>query len=384
MSQTTCSDGTRDRCAGGNRAIPAWSQRTARKLALASLSGVLAVAIFVPGAPCSASPGSATLTTSPPTPLDQPPKLPPAAIDNTLVIGGDDIKGREVDTRMTIDVGINGRGPFRFVVDSGADSSAIGQRVARFLQLRSATPVTLHGMAATTAVDRVVVDQLSFGLSSTRELQHPVLREGDLGADGMIGIDALVNQRLMLDFEKRIIKSEDARKPDHFSGYEIVVTARRQRGQLILTEVTAGTLPVEAVIDTGSEVTIGNLALRDRLVRKGRAQLATVSMTDVTGATVNLEMAIIRELKVGSITFEDVPIAFANVPPFDLFGLAGKPALLLGTDLLESFRRVSLDFRARKVRFQLRHCGSRGITISTSSEFWSTRLSGNSDEVCAR
>src|SRR3712207_8171020 len=45
--------------------------------------------------------------------------------------------------------------------------------------------------------------------------------------------------------------------------------------------------------------------------------------------------------------------------------LADKPALLLGTDLLETFRRISLDFRARKVRFQLRRC-RQGIAISTS------------------
>jgi hypothetical protein len=37
-----------------------------------------------------------------------------------------------------------------------------------------------------------------------------------------------------------------------------------------------------------------------------------------------------------------------------MFGLADEPALLLGSDVLEAFRRVSLDFRNRKVRFVLR------------------------------
>jgi len=73
------------------------------------------------------------------------------------------------------------------------------------------------------------------------------------------------------------------------------------------------------------------------------------------------------------------------VPPFTVFGLSKEPALLLGTDLLETFRRVSLDFRARKVRFQLRKCGSTGVIISTSSDFWATRLSsGDNPEVCRR
>ena len=72
----------------------------------------------------------------------------------------------------------------------------------------------------------------------------------------------------MMDFEKRLIKVEDARRPVRSEPGEIVVTARRQRGQLILTQVSAAGLSLDAVIDTGSEITIGNLALRDKLIRR--------------------------------------------------------------------------------------------------------------------
>ena len=33
---------------------------------------------------------------------------------------------------------------------------------------------------------------------------------------------------------------------------------------------------------------------------------------------------------------------------------AGEPAILLGTDILSGFKRVSLDFRRRKVRFTMK------------------------------
>jgi hypothetical protein len=96
-------------------------------------------------------------------------------------------------------------------------------------------------------------------------------------------------------------------------------------------------------------------------------------------------MAIIDELRLGSVTLRNVPIAFADVPPFTVFGLANEPALLLGTDLLGVFRRVSLDFRARKVRFQLRRCGSTGISVSTSpSNSFSRISSGDDGAVCKR
>jgi predicted aspartyl protease len=313
------------------------------------------------------------------------PPLPPAVIDDTLAIGGEDINARKVNTRMTVEVRVNGRGPYRFLVDSGADTSVVGLRIARELQLPIGTPVNLHGMTSSAQVDRVLVDELSLGQSAIRNLELPALREQDLGGEGMVGIDALVEQRLMMDFEQRVIKAEDARQPAKMLDGEIVVTARRRRGQLILTQVRAAGLPVEAVVDTGSEISIGNLALRDRLIRGNRRKFTTIPVTGVTGVTIDLQLAVIGELRLGSVTLRDVPIAFADVPPFQMFGLSKEPALLLGTDLLETFRRVSLDFRARKVRFQLRRCGSTDVVLSTSSSFWSTRLSsGDNTDVCRR
>jgi predicted aspartyl protease len=313
------------------------------------------------------------------------PPLPPAVIDNTLAIGGEDINARVVSTRMTVEVNVNGRGPYRFLVDSGADTSVVGLRMASALQLPIGTPVVLHGTTESALVATVLVDQLSLGQSTIRNLELPALREEDLGGQGMIGIDALVEQRLMMDFEKHVIKAEDAHQPAKVLDGEIVVTARRRRGQLILTEVTAAGLPVEAVVDTGSEISIGNLALRDKLIRGNRRNFITLPIIGVTGVTVNVQMARVAELKLGSVTLRDIPIAFADVPPFKVFGLSKEPALLLGTDLLETFRRVSLDFRARKVRFQLRKCGSTTLFLSTSPSAMASRLSsGSNPEVCRR
>ena len=115
-----------------------------------------------------------------------------------------------------------------------------------------------------------MVDELSLDEHRSATWSFRRCSEYDLGGDGMIGIDALVEQRLMMDFEKRVIKAEDAQPAGQMMDGEIVVTARRRRGQLILTQVSAAGLPLEAVIDTGSEITIGNLALRDKLIRGNR------------------------------------------------------------------------------------------------------------------
>ncbi len=351
-----------------------------RGLALASAL----ILVALPGVVGAQSPRIGKPRPAPRTAPNVPP-LPPAVLDNQLTIGGEDVKARKVETRLTVEVRVNGHGPYQFLVDSGADTSVVGLRIARALKLPLGAPAILNSMTARNLVDRVKVDQLTLGPTTVRNLQVPALQEQDLGGQGMIGIDALVRQRLMMDFEKRLIRVEDAEKPPVPLPGEIVVTARRQRGQLILTEVTAAGLRLDAVVDTGSQITIGNLALRDRLIRGNREKFATIAVTGVTGTTLDLQLARIGELRLGSVTLRNVPMAFADVPPFALFGISREPALLLGTDLLETFRRVSLDFRARKVRFQLRRCGSSAVSISTASSYWSTRISsGQDNEVCRR
>ena len=111
---------------------------------------------------------------------------------------------------------------------------------------------------------------------------------------------------------------------------------------------------------------MGNIALRDKLIRKGRGKFTEVEAIGVTGERMKLQVAVVDTLELGPITLQNVPIAFADVPPFALFGLSNEPALMLGTDLLQTFQRISLDFRARKVRFQLRRCAQDLFSINTA------------------
>ena len=298
----------------------------------------------------------------PTTPLEP---LPPAMIDNGLTVGGADIAARKIESRMTVAVRIEGHGPYHFVVDSGADTSVVGINVARALRLPAVDPARVHGMTSNTLVDRVAVAELQVGDSTISDLHLPVLREEDLGGQGIIGIDALVEQRLMMDFDKRVITIEDARRPAIRMFGDIVVVARRRRGQLILTQASANGRAVDAVIDTGSEITIGNMALRRKLFGRSSNKLLTGEVIDVSGTLMKLPLVYLDELRIGPILLRNVVIAFADVPPFAAFGLNEHPALFLGTDMMENFRRVSLDFRARKVRFQLKRCKPTGFSLRT-------------------
>ena len=283
------------------------------------------------------------------------PAIPPATIDDTLEITGESLDAEQQRSRMFVAVGVNGQGPFRFLVDSGADRSVIGAGLAKRLALPAGKPVLLQGMAGAARVETVVVDNLQLGTNVSSGVVAPALPERYLGAQGLIGIDALADARLMVDFDAKTVTVADPRAPERSYPDEIVVTARRRRGQLILTEASVGSTRMYAVIDTGAEISMGNSALQARVFRGRRAPPAqSVTLISVTGQSITANLVVLPEMKIGNITLRGVPVAFADAPPFRLFGLADQPALLLGTDVLKSFRRVSLDFRARKVRFSLR------------------------------
>lgn len=353
------------------------SRRTGRSAGIIALAGAMALA-----AGALAASEQRVDPTSPDARMARPSR---AEVDNALEIGGEEIGGRKLASRMTVPVQVNGAGPYRFVVDSGADTSVVGRRISGRLGLPAGTSVVLNGITESRRVDRVLVESLTIGPSTIYGLKLPVLNESDLGADGMIGLDALIEQRLMLDFEKRTISVDDARTPAPRLDGEIVVTARAQRGQLILTSVRAGKTSLEAIIDTGSELTIGNLALREQLVRRHAKSFEKVEVAGVTGAKIELELVRIPELRLGPVTLHNVPVAFADIPPFKVFGINDQPAMLLGTDLMETFRKVSLDFRARKVRFQLRRCDTTRVRVASMPSL-AARISSDQSTpaVCAR
>lgn len=289
-------------------------------------------------------------------PVPPPPTIPPAVIDNTLEVTGDALAAEQSRTRMFIPVEVNGQGPFRFLVDSGADRSVIGSTLAGSLALPPGRAVRVNGMAGSARVETVRIATLKLGTSVIDEVVAPALPERFLGAQGLVGIDALADQRLLLDFDRKTITVQDSRQREQVSGGdEIVVSAKRRNGQLILTAASVRGIPIFAVIDTGSEVTMGNLALQARVFGTRRPPPSRpVTLTAVTGQTLVANLATLSNIKIGGIDLNNVQIAFADAPPFRLFGLEKQPAMLLGTDVLEAFRRVALDFRARRVRFTLR------------------------------
>ncbi len=254
--------------------------------------------------------------------------------------------------RMTVPITIGGRGPFHFIIDTGAERTVISRELAGRLALDSSAMVTLASVADVRQVPTVIIPRLDVGRRSLTSVQAPALLQNHIGADGMLGVDSLRNQRVVFNFERQEMRlSRSAAEDDRWPSDTIVVTAQTRLGRMVLADATVDGLRVRAIVDTGSEITVGNEALRQRLIGRGRIDPnLSLQVTSVTGATVDLNYMVTRRLRIGGALVNNLPIAFGGLELFRQLDLEHRPAILLGMDALKLFRQVSIDFGARRLR----------------------------------
>jgi len=255
----------------------------------------------------------------------------------------------ELTDRMTVPVQIDGKGPYPFIIDTGAERSVVSNELAATLGLDAGDRARLFDFTGASPVNTVKVPLLSAGSLSTADMQAPSLAAANLGAPGMLGIDALQGHRVVIDFDRKQITLAPAKK--HPKG-DILVGAEARLGQLIVTRAEFAGQPIAVIIDTGSWVSVGNKAMLALAKRKPRV-LGPIAVRSVTGRTFNADYVAVSDLHVGDVRFDNVGLSFADVPPFERFGLKDKPALILGMSSLRMFRRVEIDFVNREIAFTL-------------------------------
>ena len=279
----------------------------------------------------------------------------PAGQVNTQTEADQIAIGTDREDRMTVAVQVAGGGPYRFLVDTGSERTVISRDLAHRLRLVDGRNVTVHSVIGSSGVRTVDIPSLMIGSRPFAVFGAPALEASHIGADGMLGVDSLRKQRVLFDFKSGTMSVMPAQvRIEPIDRDVIVVRARSRRGRLIFTEARLNGQKVVIIVDTGSQVTIGNLTLQRKLQRKRLLTSSQpVTLHSVTGETMIADMAMVDNVDVGGFQLKELPVAFADAYIFKQLDLAHKPTLLLGMNALRAFDQVSIDFAARKVRFVL-------------------------------
>ena len=241
---------------------------------------------------------------------------------------------------IVLPVAINGHGPFKFVLDTGSNRSAISAKLAGTLGLRAAAATALRSATSTTTAIVVRLDAVGVGSVVKCGLLMPVLPSASqavLGSsiDGLLGQDFLIDETYTIDYERLDLVWHANAAP---KGGDARLPLKLDEGRWLVALSPGETGPtVWFVPDSGAAAFVlfdrGLARSPMRYTPAGRAAIATVN----DGAEVTA--AIIATLHAGSVVFRDQPAVViqqhrADAPAAD------------GLLPLSAFSRITFDARA--------------------------------------
>jgi len=256
--------------------------------------------------------------------------------------------------RIWAPVYLNGQGPFRLVLDTGANRSAVIQKVADALGdgARTTSTVRVRGVTGTGMYPLIRVDRMDIGDLLLEPAFLPVVQDVFGGADGVLGNEGLRDKRIVIDFKNDSITVRRSKREPPGAGFE-TLPVRMMRDYLLVVEVFIGRVRTKAIIDTGAPDSIGNLALLEALKKQAEDDPAT----DIVGVTLDVEQG--SRVRMPTIYMQRVQIrgavlTFSDVHIFQHWRMTREPAVMLGMDVLGVLDQLIIDYKSRQLHILTR------------------------------
>ena len=259
--------------------------------------------------------------------------------------------------RIWAPVTVNGKGPYRLVLDTGASHSALTSGVVEELgiTLDPAQKVMLRGATGSLEAQLVPIESLEVGDLLMEPKHMPIVPDALGGAEGILGTEGLANRRIHIDFRRDSIMIMRSKNESATSGFA-TIPVKFMRGRLLVVDAYLGGVAVKAVIDTGGQATLGNEALRSALAEH-RRKYSIVTPDEVTGATLDVQMGnrvATPSLTMGEIMVRNAAMTFADFAIFQHWKMTEEPAMLIGMDLLGLLDTLIIDYRRKELQVKPR------------------------------
>lgn len=257
---------------------------------------------------------------------------------------------------------VNGQGPFRFIVDTGANRSVLSRGLAERLGLVTTGTGLVHSIDGSREAPLAQVSSLHYGDLDLPSGPMPLMDSPVLaGEHGLLGVDGMQGRRLLLDFEQRCIEITPSRDAASLHRWTMV-RGQLRFGHLVVVRGSVSGLRVNILIDTGADTSLANIALQEAL----RARLRhddirfRANRAHTVAQTVALEDAVLLSaLRMGDLELDNVVAFVGDYHIFSLWGLTDEPTLLIGMDVLSQASGLAIDYDNARVFFRVNERRSR-------------------------
>ncbi len=259
----------------------------------------------------------------------------------------------ERNGRIVIEARVNGEGPYRFLLDTGASISVIFEELAGKAELQSipASAVTVHGVVGSGTFPLLAVDRLDVG-NETWNRPRVVLLPDDagvaVGVDGLLGVDFMTRYAVGFSASERILRlyPQEVVAERAYRGWDTIPLRTRSVGRsgavayFVDIEIEGRSLP--AALDLGSGINMINIPGADRLdlvpVRSRDDEI-----TGIFGSLPALSRFNARSVRTANTRWRNEDFLVADLGIFETFGLAERPGAILGAGFFTQ-RDFVLDF----------------------------------------
>jgi hypothetical protein len=161
------------------------------------------------------------------------------------------------------------------------------------------------------------------------------------------------DKRIYIDFRNdfvNISRSRNRRAEQGFQALPLLAGA----GKLLVVSARVANIRARAIIDTGAQASIGNLALREALERSRRRDGTRDAITGATGDVQYGEGLSIRSIELGGLVVQNAHITFGDMHIFNHWDASDEPTILIGMDVIGLVDTLVIDYLRKELHIKPR------------------------------
>jgi len=247
---------------------------------------------------------------------------------------------------ILLPVRVNGRGPFEFILDTGAGTSLLSSELAVQLAVKIIGSKDGRSAGGKVAVSLAKVDSLAVAETKVEDVDVGIVDLSQIGKtvgaqiDGDLGYNFLKHFRVTIDYRECEIRFEDPKRVESFARGAQTEVSMRLAGPakpLILVDVHAnGCGPFQFAIDTGTSTT----AIAPELAQQLGLKTSPVGAGTTGGAPVDFHAGSLQSFQLGGARIDNMPVVVADFFTMLNAAIGAKLDGIVGYNFLRNYKVV--------------------------------------------
>lgn len=250
---------------------------------------------------------------------------------------------------ILLPVNVNERGPFDFILDTGAGTSLLSSDLAKQLDVKIVGSKEGQSAGGKVSVSLAKVDSLAVGETKLQDVDvgivdlSQIARTVGAKIEGDLGYNFLKHFRVTINYRDSELRLEDPKRVESFARgtqTEVAIRLANPAKPLILVDVHAnGRGPFQFAIDTGTSTT----AIAPELANQLGVVTSPVGAGTTGGAPVDFHAGSLRSFQLGGAKIENMDVVVADFFTMLNAAIGARLDGIVGYNFLRNYK-VVIDY----------------------------------------